>query len=152
LLSPTAFLFDRQRIVVTDEDSVTTASIIATLRRDGHSVTHDPTALSAPDWLVLPSCHLMIGSMRVDGVVRMDLLQELWDRLPTLAVLRFLEGAAHILDPQQVDRLGVLRVPFTTSELRIEVGRLLPQLRTGTVLARTSGETALGALKLTSPA
>jgi len=140
--SPTAYAFDRQRIVVADEKSVTAARIIATLRHDGHCVAHEPTAFSAPDSLALAQCHLMITTMRVEGVVRMDLLNDLRDRLPALTVLYLSNGASPILDPSLPGGLPVLRAPFTTLELQAEVRRLLPQLRAGTVLARHKRETA----------
>ena len=142
MLSPSAYAFDRQRIVVADEDSVAAARIIATLRRDGHCVTHEPTALSDPGWLALTRCHLVISSLRVNGLVRMDLLQKLRDQLPAVGVLCLSGETNPTLDPQLLDSLPVLPASFTTSELRLEVGRLLPQLRAGTVLARPSGETA----------
>lgn len=141
-MSPTAYAFDRQRIVVAEEESVTAARIIATLRHDGHCVTHEPTAFSAPDLLALAQCQLMITSMRVEGEVRMDLLNELRDRLPTLTVLYLSNGASPTLDPALPDGLPVLRAPFTTLELQAEVRGLLPQLRAGTVLALHKGETA----------
>lgn len=150
MLPPTAYSFDRQRILVADEDSVTAARIIAALRRDGHCVTHDPTALSAPDLLAFTTCHLMISSMRVDGRLRMDLLQELRGRLPTLAVVYLSDETSPTLDPQLVDALVVLGAPFTMSELQAAVGQLLPQLRAGTVLARPSGETAPASDELNS--
>jgi len=141
--SPTAYAFDRQRIVVADEDSVTAARIIATLRRDGHCVSHDPSGLSAPDSVALMHCHLLISSMRVEGVVRMDLLKALRHRFPALTIL-FLSNdpAGPTPGPQLPDGLPTLRTPFTTSELQAEVRRLLPKLRAGTILARPSGPTA----------
>ena len=141
--SPTAYSFDRQRIVVADEDSVTAARIIATLRRDGHCVAHDPSGLSAPDSVALMHCHLMISSMRVEGAVRMDLLEELRNSFPALTIL-FLSNdpAGSTSDPHLPDGLPMLRTPFTTSELQAEVRRLLPKLRAGTILARPSEQTA----------
>ena len=58
MISPIAYAFDRQRIVVADEESVTTAMIVATLRRDGHCVALDRGALSAP-YAALSECHLL---------------------------------------------------------------------------------------------
>jgi hypothetical protein len=139
---PIAYAFDRQRIVVADEESVTTTRIIATLRDDGHCVAHEPAGLSAPDSLAVAQCQLMITTMRVEGVVRMDLLKELRDRLPALTVLYLSNGASPTVDPAPPDGLPTLRASCTTPELQAEVRRLLPQLRAGTVLARHSGETA----------
>ena len=139
--SPTAYTFDRQRIVVADEESVTADRIIATLRHDGHCVAHEPAAFSTPGSLSLVNCQLMITSMRVEGVVRMDLLNELRDRLPGLTVLYLANDAHPTASPPLPNGLGVLRSAFTTLELQAEVRRLLPQLRAGTVLARPSAET-----------
>jgi DNA-binding NtrC family response regulator len=145
--APTAYAFDRQRIVVADEDSITAARIIATLRRDGHCVAHVPGGLSAPDSLALMHCHLLISSMRVEGAVRMDLLKKIRNRFPGLTILCLSnDPASPTPDPQLPDGLPVLRTPFTTLELQAEVRRLLPQLRAGTILARPSGQTTAGAL------
>jgi DNA-binding response OmpR family regulator len=142
VISPTNYAFDRQRIVVAEEESVTATRIIAALRHDGHCVAHEPTAFSDPDSLAVAQCQLMITSMRVEGVVRMDILKELRDRLPALTVLYLSNGDSLSVDPPLPDRLPVLRAPFTNLELQAEVRRLLPQLRSGTVLARHSGEMA----------
>jgi DNA-binding NtrC family response regulator len=125
--SPTAYAFDRQRIVVADDDSLTSALIIHTLGRDGHCVSLDPVALPSAD--NLDQCHLLITSLRVAGVVRMDLLEELRQRWPQLPIL-FLAHEG----PLPGD-LPSLCVPFTTVELQSAVRRLLPALTSGTVLA-----------------
>ena len=57
----------------------------------------DPSGLSAPDSVALMHCHLMISSMRVDGAVRMDLLEELRNSFPALTIL-FLSN-----DPRRLD-------------------------------------------------
>jgi DNA-binding response OmpR family regulator len=125
--SPTAFAFDRQRIVVAESDPATSAFVTRTLSRDGHCVSLDPVALSSADRL--GECHLLVTSLRVAGVVRMDLLETVRERWPDLPIL-FLahEGALP-------DGLPSLCVPFTTEELQAAVRRLLPGLASGTVLA-----------------
>jgi len=125
--SPTAYAFDRQRIVVADEDSVTSALITSILGRDGHCVSLDPGALSSTG--VLAECHLLISSLRIAGVVRMDLLEELRERWPALPIL-FLAQEGPL-----PGGLPSLCVPFTREELQAAVGRLLPALHSGTVLA-----------------
>jgi DNA-binding response OmpR family regulator len=125
--SPTAYAFDRQRIVVADDDCVTSAMITNTLKRDGHCVSLDPGAFSTAG--VLAECHLLISSLRVAGVVRMDLLEELRECRPTLPIL-FLAREGPL-----PGGLPSLCVPFTTEELQAAVRRLLPGLHTGTVLA-----------------
>jgi len=125
--SATAYAFHRQRIVVADEDPVVSALITRILSQDGHCVSLDPGALSSAS--VLGQCHLLISSLRVAGAVRMDLLEELRKRWPTLPIL-FL---AH--EGPLPGGLPSLCVPFTTEELQAAVRRLLPGLHTGTVLA-----------------
>jgi DNA-binding response OmpR family regulator len=124
--SPTAYAFLRHRIVVAEDDGVTSALITRTLRRDGHCVSLDPEALSTSG--VLAECHLLISSLRVRGVVRMDLLEELRERWPALPIL-FLAHEG----PLSVE-LPSLCVPFTGEELQAAVRRLLPA-HAGTVLA-----------------
>jgi DNA-binding NtrC family response regulator len=124
--SPTSYTFDRQRIIVADDDSATSDLITGALRRDGHCVSLDPGALASTD---LAHCHLLISSLRVAGAVRMDLLEELQARWPALPFL-FLAHEGPI--PGGVPALCV---PFTIAELRAAVRRLLPALDAGTVLA-----------------
>jgi len=126
---PSAYAFDRQRIVVADEDPLTCEMIVDTLRREGHCVSLDPAALSADD--TLADYHLLISSLCVAGVVRMDLLESLRASWPTLQVL-FLAREG----PLPTD-LSSLCLPFTPAELRAAVRRLLPALQDGTVLARS---------------
>jgi DNA-binding NtrC family response regulator len=125
--SPAAYDFLRHRIVVAEDDAVTSALITRTLRGDGHCVSLDPEALASSD--VLAECNLLISSLRVAGVVRMDLLEELRERWPDLPIL-FL---AH--EGPLPGELPTLCVPFTSKELQAAVRRLLPALHDGTVLA-----------------
>ena len=122
-----AFSFDRQRIVVADQDSLVRDMIVDTLCREGHCVFVAPGALSAAE--MLAGCHLLISDMCVGGVVRMNLLESLreqWPGLPVLFLAR--EG-------QLPGNLPSLCVPFTPQELQGAVRRLLPALQGGTVLA-----------------
>lgn len=69
---------------------------------------------------------------------RIDLLEELRESLPALPVL-YLANAGQStaeLEARLPRDVPILRVPFTTAELQAAVRPLLPQLRTGTVLAR----------------
>lgn len=129
---PTAYAFDRQRIVVAEEDSFTAALIVATLRRGGHCVTHDPGALSDVP-TALARCHLLISSLQVGGVARMELLADLRERLPALSVLYLTSAAESTVIPeaQLPQHFQVLRAPFTIGELQTVVRRLLPQLQGG---------------------
>jgi DNA-binding NtrC family response regulator len=134
---PTAYAFHRQRIVVADDDSVTIAMMIDTLRRAGHCVVHAPDALSAGGYVSLALCHLLISSAQVEGMPRIDLLEDLREWLPALPML-FLATPGQstaALEAQLPRDVPILRVPFTTAELQAAVRPLLPQLRTGTILA-----------------
>jgi DNA-binding NtrC family response regulator len=119
--------FLRHRILVAEDDAVTSDLIARTLRGDGHRVTLDPEALTSSD--VLADCRLLISGLRVGGVVRRDLLEELCERWPDLPIL-FL-----VHEGPLPGNLPSLCVPFTSEELRAAVGRLLPALPDGTVLA-----------------
>jgi DNA-binding NtrC family response regulator len=134
--SPPPYAFDRQRIVVAEEDSATAALIIGTLRRDGHCVVHEPAALSPEHAFSLADCHLLISSMRVEGVMRTDLLEETRECLPALPIL-YLANVQSVaeLEAELPEGLAVLHAPFTSAELQAAVLPLLPRLRTGTILA-----------------
>ena len=125
--SPTDYAFLRHRIVVAEDDAVTSALITRTLRGDGHCVSLDTEALWSSGELA--ECNLLISSLRVAGVVRMDLLEVLRARWPGLPIL-FLAHEG----PLPGD-LPSLCVPFTSKELQAAVRRHLPALHDGTVLA-----------------
>jgi DNA-binding NtrC family response regulator len=101
-------------------------------------VVHAPDALSAGGCVSLAECHLLISSAQVEGMPRIDLLEDLRERLPTLPML-FLATPGQStaeLEAQLPRDVPILRVPFTTVELQAAVRPLLPQWRTGTILAR----------------
>lgn len=130
MVPPTRYAFPRQRIAVAYDDTVTSDLITRTLSGDGHCVSLVPGALAGTD--LLGRCELLISSLRVGGVVRMDLLEELHRRWPTLPILMLVqEGPAPGGHPS-------LRVPFSAEELQAAVRPLLPALRAGTVLALES--------------
>ncbi len=132
------FVFDRQRIVVAGEDSATVALTIATLRRDGHWVTHAADGGSASWDIAHGDCHLLIVSGGIADAARSDLLDELRERLPGLALLCLTETKWTPVrgDANSRPTVATLREPFTAEELRAAVRPLLPQLPVGTVLAR----------------
>ena len=94
--------------------------------------------LAAGDFFSLTRCHLLISSLRVEGILRTDLLQELQRSLPTLPILYLLDAVASPaeLEAQSALDLPTLRAPFTTAELLVAVQGLLPRHRAGTILAR----------------
>lgn len=141
MIPRTSFIFDRQRILVAGEDSPALRFAVATLRHDGHCVSHvgDP-AVEAWD-VTLRECHLLIAAGDVDGEAWNRLLDELEHRLPGLALLRLTELAYNPPwegTPLSPD-IAALPQPFTAEQLRAAVRPLLPQLRAGSVLARASG-------------
>jgi DNA-binding response OmpR family regulator len=138
-----AYVFDRQRIVVADVDPATAAMIVSTLRRDGHCVLEDPEALSAPS-IRLDACHLLIMTLNRRVVGGSDSLDELRERMPMLSLLLLADAieTGATAEPVLPPGLTVLRTPVHPDQLRAAVRRLLPQLRTGTVLARRLEEAA----------
>lgn len=124
-LDVSAFL--RQRVVVAETDAVTVDLITRTLRGEGYRISVDPDVLSSRE--LLAECYLLISSLQVAGVVRMDLLEELRERWPDLPIL-FLAHEG----PLRGD-LPSLCVPFTSEELQAAVRRLLRAQHDGTVLA-----------------
>ncbi len=135
--SPLAYTFDRQRIVVADKDSVTSALVTGALRRDGHCVALEPEALSDTDAFSLVRCHLLISTLRVDGLLRADLLQDLRQRFPALPVLYLADASPSAADLQVElpPDLPTLRGHFTMEQLRATVRALLPQLRLSATVA-----------------
>jgi DNA-binding response OmpR family regulator len=131
--SPTAYAFDRQRIVVADGETATTALVLTILRHDGHCVAHAPEALLFAPAALLGDCHLLISTMRVDGHVRLDLLEELRESLPALPIL-YLRDPETDQETTRASEVTVLPTPFTTEELQQAVRRLLPGLQAGTIL------------------
>ena len=131
---PTAFAFARQRIIVADEDSAAVTFIVDTLQRDGHLITRATDVLCAAEDLALRECHLVISSIRVNGVRRVDAIADLCEHLPALPVLyvadlEFMPG----VEFQLPAHVAILRQPFTAEELRAAVRPLLPELRWGSI-------------------
>jgi DNA-binding NtrC family response regulator len=138
--TPKRFVFDRQRIVVAGEDSVTVGFAIATLRHDGHCVTH-VTDTHRPSWdLALRECHLLIASSTIGGATWADLQDDLLDRQLGIALLCITDASRTppASSAQSRPAVPTLREPFTAEELRAAVRPLLPELLTGSVLARTA--------------
>ena len=111
---------------------------MATLQRDGHLVTRATDVLCARDDLALRECHLVISSIRVNGVRRVDAITELRVHAAALPVLYvadpdFMPG----LEAQLPAHVVILRQPFTAEELRAAVRPLLPELRAGSILGHS---------------
>lgn len=131
------FVFDRQRIVIAGEDSVVIAFVVETLRGDGHCVTQTCDAESARWDAGVRDCHLLITGSGISGMGRSDLIADLRERAPTVAVLCLagISGAGSLEAGPQCE-ISALREPFTAEQLRAAVRPLLPRLRLGSVLAR----------------
>ena len=127
-MSPRTSGDDCRNIVVADEDKVIAGLVIGTLLDDGHAVFHAYDGLSATQLaLGLKVCDLVISNTRVGGVDGLDLIHELRERLPTLAILYLANrGRSTVeLEAQLPWNVPVLREPFSAEELRSAVRPLL---------------------------
>ena len=118
-----------RNIVVADEDKAVAGLVIETLLNDGHAVFQAYDGLSATELAFgLKVCDLVISNSRVGGTDGFDLIQELRQRLPTLAIL-YLANGAHSnteLRAQLPADVPILREPFSAAALLMAVGSLLP--------------------------
>jgi len=137
------FVFDRQRIVVAGRDSEAVAFAIATLRRDGHCVSHIAESLPVAWDLALRECHLLITASSIRGIGWTDLDDELRGRRNKPALLCITDGSwTPPARTPQSRPVATLREPFTAEELRAAVRPLLPQLLVGSILARRAESVA----------
>ena len=121
-------VFDRPRIVVSDEDRSVVAFIIDTLREDGNAVFHAYDTLSATQLAYsLDVCHLLISNTRVEGVFGIDLIRSLRERLPALPIvyLANIGRSTPELEAQLPADVPILREPFTADQLRAVVRTLM---------------------------
>lgn len=132
-----SFDFNRQRVVVANDESAAAPFIIDTLRHDGHRVTRAGDASPEIFDLALRDCHLLICGTGVAGVRAIRLFNDLREHVPGLPILCV--AAATGWTPRQEARLPanvtLLREPLTAAVLRAAVRQLLPGLATGTTLA-----------------
>ena len=121
--------FGGRFIVVADEDRAIASLVIQTLLDDGHAVFQAYDGLSAFELaLNLKVCDLLISNTRVGGVAGLDLIHELREQLPELAVLYLANQhrSSAALERGLPDDVPVLREPFTADELLAVVRSLLP--------------------------
>jgi DNA-binding NtrC family response regulator len=137
VLSRTSFDFNRQRIVVADDESPAAASIINTLRHDGHCVTHVGGARSAALDLAFRECHLFICGTGIGGLRAIGLTEDLRRRIPGLPILCLVDAMRWTpeLEARLPADVTILREPVSAALLRAAVRPLLPLLSTGTTLA-----------------
>jgi DNA-binding NtrC family response regulator len=128
-MSPRTAGDDCRNIVVADEDKVIAGLVIETLLSDGHAVFHAYDGLSATQLaLGLKVCDLVISNTRVGGVDGLDLIHELRERLPKLAILYLAnKGRSTVAVEAQLPwDVAILHEPSTADELRSAVRPLLP--------------------------
>jgi DNA-binding NtrC family response regulator len=120
---------DCRNIVVADEDKLIAGLVIETLLSDGHAVFHAYDGRSATQLaLGLKVCDLVISNTRVGGVDGLDLIHELGERLPKLAMLYLANrGRSTVeVEAQLPWDVAILHEPFTADELCSAVRPLLP--------------------------
>jgi len=102
--------------------------VIETLLSDGHAVFHAYDGLSATQLaLGLKVCDLVISNTRVGGVAGIDLIHELREHLPRLAILYLANAARSTPDVEaRLPRnVPILREPFNAGQLCAAVRYLL---------------------------
>jgi DNA-binding response OmpR family regulator len=124
--------FAGRYIVVADANRAVVSLVIETLLRDGNAVFQAYDGLSAVQLaLNLKVCDLVLTNTRVGGVPGIDLIQELREHSPDLAILYLANGetSGPDLEAQLPADVRILREPFTADELRAAVRPfLLPRL------------------------
>ena len=120
--------FEGSYIVVADEDRTIANFVIQTLEADGHSAFWAYDGISAVQLaLSLKVCHLLISNSRVGGQAGVDLINDLRERLPWLAILYLANDARSSpdLERQLPADVPILREPFGGDELLAAVRPLL---------------------------
>lgn len=132
-MRPPAQAFAGRYIVVADENRAVVSLVIETLLRDGHAVFQAYDGLSAVQLaLNLKVCDLVITNTRVGGVPGIDLIYELREHYPDLAILYLASPTPFASDVEGLlpADVRVLREPFTAEELREAVRPfVLPRLK-----------------------
>lgn len=137
MVARSEFDFNRQCIVVADDESAAATFVVDTLRRDGHRVTHVSDVGSASFDLALSACHLFICGSGIGGMRAVNLIAELRDNapeLPILCVAARLRWTSRLEGRLPAD-VTILREPLTAEGLRAGVRPLLPLSSGGTTLA-----------------
>lgn len=121
--------FRGRHIVVADEDKAVVGLVIGTLLAEGHAVFYAYDGLSAFQLaLGLKMCDLLISNTRVGGAAGIDLILELREHLPDLAIL-YLSSTTRStpeLEAQLPHNVPILREPFNATKLLAAVRYLLP--------------------------
>lgn len=121
--------FEGRYIVVADEDRTIANEIIEVLTAEGHAVFLAYDGLSALELAFgLKVCDLVISNSRTGGKPGVELIHELRTMLPWVSVLYLANTGRSTpdLERELPPGVGILREPFSVSELRGAVGSLLP--------------------------
>jgi two-component system, OmpR family, response regulator len=121
--------FGARYIVVADEDRAVVSFVVETLLDEGYAVFQAYDGLSATQLaLGLKVCDLVITNTRVGGVAGIDLIHELREHLPGLAILYLANQGRTTaeLEAELPHNVPILREPFTAEALRDAVRALLP--------------------------
>ena len=128
-MSPLPSGFRGRHIVVADEDKAVVGLVIGTLLAEGHAVFYAYDGLSAFQLaLGLKVCDLLISNTRVGGAAGIDLILELREHLPDLAIL-YLSSTTRStpeLEARLPHNVPILREPFNATKLLAAVRYLLP--------------------------
>jgi DNA-binding response OmpR family regulator len=117
-----------RHIIVADEDRAVVASIIATLREDGHAVFHAYDALAATELaFVLEPCDLVLSNTRVEGSDGVELLVQLRRKRPAVPIIYLANNSRSTaeIERQLPADVPILREPFTAEKLRAAVNAML---------------------------
>jgi len=115
-------------IVVADEDKTIVGLVIAALLDEGHAVFYAYDGVSAVRLVLgLKVCDLLISNTKVGGMAGIDLILELREHLPRLAILYLANKGRSTPDfERRLPRnVPILREPFTAEQLRAAVRYLL---------------------------
>jgi DNA-binding response OmpR family regulator len=117
-----------RHIIVADEDRAVVASIIATLREDGHAVFHAYDALAATQLaFALEPCDLILSDTRVEGADGVELVVQLRRERPAMPIIYLASKARSTpeIERQLPADVPILREPFTAEKVRAAVNAML---------------------------
>lgn len=131
------FDFRRQCIVVADDDSPGASALVATLRGDGHRVTHVTDPQSALSDLALRDCHLFICGSGIGGRHAVEMIAGFRDNAPGTPIICIVAALrwSRRLEGMLPADVTILREPLTAESLRAGVRPLLSIASSGTTLA-----------------
>jgi two-component system C4-dicarboxylate transport response regulator DctD len=113
-----------RRIVVADEDRDAVATIVRTLREDGHIVFQAYDVLSAVQLAVeLPICDLVISNTKVEGIDGVGLILRLRKDRPGTPIIYLANTGRSTPEVEATlpPDVPIIREPFTAVKLRAVV-------------------------------